>query len=390
MLPTAKDILNKKKKKSVKEELPIAKKKKKKKAKIKINKLVKKDKAEVEKKAQEVLKIINKKFGPNTLVRASELDTADYGRLSTGNLAIDIAIGGGFKIGRVNSVSGVYSIGKSLLIYHTIALAQALGLVVMLEDVEGIFEPEWAALCGVDVGALLLCQPAGAEEALQIAIDCQKLDVDVVAIDSVEALEPTKEMDKEMEDSQQMAIKPKLLGEYLRKFTAFNNLRRREGRIPLTLLLVNQLREKPASYGDPEYEPGGRAIGFYSSIMLRLREGESIYLGNKVNKIIIGKRVRFKVQKNKTFRASQSGEYTIYFDKGGPVGPAQFDNAESAIVEGIRWRVITNGGSGNYSFGSYKVRGKEKLVALLRKDEDAVEFIKDSILEKLFGEGTNL
>ena len=102
------------------------------KSKIKINKIEKKNKEEVRKKAENVKEIINKKFGDNALVYASELDTTDYGRLSTGNLAIDIATGGGLKIGRVNSISGVYSSGKSLLAYHTIAYAQSLGLVCIL------------------------------------------------------------------------------------------------------------------------------------------------------------------------------------------------------------------------------------------------------------------
>jgi hypothetical protein len=124
--------------------------------------------------------------------------------------------------------------------------------------------------------------------------------------------------------------------------------------------------------------------------MLRLRQGENLFYGNKSNRIIIGKQVRGNVKKNKTFRASQTFEYDIYFDKGGAVPPAQFDNAESAIIEGIKWRVIKAKGS-YYSFGDYaKIQGKEKLVNLLRKDEEAVDYIRDAILEKLFKEGTNI
>jgi recombination protein RecA len=219
MMAKALDILNKKKSKKSEN-----KKETKKKSKIKITTLTKKDKKEAEKVTEEVLQMINKKFGQNAMIRAKDLDITDYGRISSGCFAIDIAIGGGFKIGRINSISGVYSIGKSLIAYHTIAYAQReLGLVCTLIDAEGVFDPYWAEKCGVDTEALLLSQPGGAEEALQIAIDCQKMGIDFAVVDSIEALEPTKEMDKEMDESQQMAIKPKIIGEYLRKFNAFNN-----------------------------------------------------------------------------------------------------------------------------------------------------------------------
>lgn len=193
-----------------------------------------------------------KKHGERSVIYASELLNLNYGRISTGNFALDVATGGGVPIGRVTSCSGEYSVGKSLVLYHTIAHAQRMGLRCQLEDVEGTYDPDWAEQCGIDNSKLLLVQPGGAEEALQIAVDSQRRKIDFIGIDSVEALAPAKEMEHEFEDTMQMGIKQKMLGEYLRKFTAINNLRRRYGNTPLTVFLINQLREKPTMFGNLE------------------------------------------------------------------------------------------------------------------------------------------
>lgn len=141
----------------------------------------------------------------------------------------------------------------------------------------------------------------------------------------------------------------------------------------------------------PEYEPGGRALGFYSSVMIRLRIGEiKFYKGKKTNGIVIGNDVNFKIHKNKTFRRGQSGTYTVYTDRGGPVPPGHFDNIESAIIDGIAWRVIETKAQGSYEFNGDKIRGKDNLVAYLRDNDEAIEYIKESIMEKLSKNKSNI
>lgn len=340
---------------------------------------------------------INKQFKDDVISIGSEVRIESYGRLPIGNFALDVATGGGIFVGGVISVSGAYSTGKTLNALHFVAQRQKEGRICLWVAVEP-FDAEWARQIGVDTDLLLVAEPSGAEEGLQVAIDCQwRDDVDVVVIDSVEALEPTKYRDKELEDSAQMGIKQRLIGEYLRKFRALNNLRKRRSRKnpsiqPLTLFLINQLREKPTMFGDPEYEPGGRALGYYSDIMIRLRHGQDIYYSRKHgvvydrkpnDGVVIGSTVKFRVHKNKTFRRAQTGEYDMFIDLGGPVEPGHFDNVKSAIMEGLTWNVIKTPSQGTYEINGIRIRGKEKLVETLREEPELVEYVRDAVVRKL-------
>ena len=95
----------------------------------------------------------------------------------------------------------------------------------------------------------------------------------------------------------------------------------------------------------PEYTPGGRAIEFYISVDLRLRRGDWISVGTGADKIIIGQVVKFKTNKNKTYKQQQTGEFDFYFDDSDRVPIAHIDNAKETVIEGIAWGVIERAGA---------------------------------------------
>lgn len=218
-----------------------------------------------------------KEFGANAIIKGEDLEKATYGRISTGSIALDLGLGGGVPIGRAIQISGAKSSGKSSTCDHIAKNAQTTnvswewverkvekgrevvtpqakaieGLTVAYLDLEGTKTINWSRdSIGVNTDEWLYAQPSGAEEALEMAHSMQKKGVNVIFIDSVDSLIPVKAYETELGESVQMGIKQKLIGDYLKKYTATNNKLAREGKLPCTLVLINQLREKIGAYGD--------------------------------------------------------------------------------------------------------------------------------------------
>ena len=85
---------------------------------------------------------------------------------------------------------------------------------------------------------LLVSQPDTGEQALEIAdMLIESGGVDIVVIDSVEALVPKAEIDGEMGQSH-VGLQARLMSQALRKLTASIN------KTQTTVIFINQIREK--------------------------------------------------------------------------------------------------------------------------------------------------
>ena len=119
-------------------------------------------------------------------------DRVEIDGISTGSLALDIALGGkGLPRGRIIEIYGHESSGKTSIALTTVANAQKAGGVAAYIDAEHALDPSWAKRLGVDLENLLVSQPNNAEEALRIAeMLISSNAVDIIVIDSVAALVP--------------------------------------------------------------------------------------------------------------------------------------------------------------------------------------------------------
>ena len=143
---------------------------------------------------------IEKEFGKGTIMRLGEQTHLDVPSISTGALALDIALGvGGLPRGRVVEVFGPESSGKTTLCLHVVANAQRAGGVGAFIDVEHALDPSYARRIGVNLEELLISQPDAGEDALNIAETLVRSNaVDVLVIDSVAALVPRAELEGQM------------------------------------------------------------------------------------------------------------------------------------------------------------------------------------------------
>ena len=233
---------------------------------------------------------IERQFGKGSVMKMSDRAAVSVGAVSTGSLALDLALGvGGLPRGRVVEVFGPESSGKTTLVYHVIAEAQRRGGICAFVDAEHAMDPTYAKRIGVNIDELLVSQPDTGEQALEIAeLLIRSGALDVVAVDSVAALTPKAEIEGEMGDSH-VGLQARLMSQALRKLAGTLN------RTDTICLFTNQLREKiGVMFGNPETTPGGRALKFYASLRLDIRRIETLKDGVEA----IGNRVRVKVAMN--------------------------------------------------------------------------------------------
>jgi recombination protein RecA len=321
----------------------------------------------------------NKKYGEGTVIKGSALKGLSIERVTTGSLAYDIMLGGGWPLNQWNEVIGNPSNGKTVMALKTIAANQALNpdyetLWIAAED----FVPDWAEKCGVDVDRVTVVQTNVMEHAYQIVVDA--LDaraMDAVIIDSLPALVPDSEAERAMEDLTP-GLGARLTGKMLRKSTKAQKRSLTEEDRPCLGIIINQWRSKiGVMFGDPRTTPGGQAKDYHYFTRVEVSRDEWI----EENKIRMGLSIKAKTLKNKTAPAYRVAAVDFYFSDvdGHPAG--NYDSVKEIFYVSMMYDVLAQGG-GYYSFRGERIndeKGKENALAVIRYDLDLQKSLKEEV-----------
>ncbi|MGI8650086.1 MAG: recombinase RecA [Rubrobacter sp.] len=311
---------------------------------------------------------IEKKFGKGAIMRMGERQVMKIPAISTGALALDLALGiGGVPRGRIVEIYGPESSGKTTLALHVIAEAQKTGGVAAFIDAEHALDPGYAQAIGVDLDELYFSQPDNGEQALEIADTLIRSGaLDVVVVDSVAALVPRAEIEGDIGDSH-VGLQARLMSQALRKLSGSLS------RSDTTAVFINQLREKiGVMFGSPETTSGGRALKFYASVRLDVRRVGSIKVGNDA----VGNQTKVTVRKNKVAPPFKVVEFDIMYGEG-------ISKEGSLLDVGIENGVVQKSGSW-FAYGDQRIgQGRENARKFLKENDDVRDSIVAEIHEKL-------
>lgn len=329
---------------------------------------------------EEIIKDANKKYGNDTLVRGDQINYRAIPRCTTGSLAFDVMLGGGWPLNQWNEIIGNESNGKTVMVLKTIAANQALNpdyqcLWVASEE----FVPDWAATLGVDLSRVTLATTNVMEEAYQIVIDT--LDaraVDAVVIDSLPALVPGEEDEKTMEQFA-VGLGARLTGKFMRKSSKAQKRSLVEEERNCLGLIINQWREKIGIvYGDPRTTPGGKAKNFHYFTRVEVARDEWL----EKDKQKVGLAIKARTLKNKTAPPQRMGVVDFYFEDSAPFRKGEYDSTKEIFSIAVANDLVERRGA-YYEYNGERWQGKEAVLASLREEVDLAATMRQEVMDAL-------
>ncbi|MDH3335964.1 MAG: recombinase RecA, partial [Rhodospirillaceae bacterium] len=314
-----------------------------------------KDSVDKNKALEAAVSQIERAFGKGSVMKLGQRETVDAEVISTGSLGLDIGLGiGGLPKGRIIEIYGPESSGKTTLALHVVAEAQKNGGTCAFIDAEHALDPSYAKKLGVNIDDLLISQPDGGEQALEITDTLVRSGaVDVLVVDSVAALVPRAELEGEMGDHH-VGLQARLMSQALRKLTAS------VARSNTMVIFINQIRMKiGVMFGNPETTTGGNALKFYSSMRLEIRRIGAI----KDREEIVGNQTRVKVVKNKLAPPFKMIEFDIMYGEG-------ISKMGELLDLGTKAGLVEKSGSW-YSYNSERIgQGRENSKQFMRDNPE--------------------
>ena len=316
-----------------------------------------------EKAIKSALVALEKRFGEKVVMKMSDANV-DAETFSSGRGDLDVALGGGYAVGKIIEIYAESGCGKTGLALEAIASVQGIGGTCAIIDSEHALNTEYCEQIGVSVDDLYISQPSYGEQAIEtIRALIDTGEIDLIVVDSVAAMIPRAELEGESGEVK-MGLQARMMSQGMKLISG------PASDAGCTILFVNQLRSTIAMYGPSLTTTGGKALKFYASQRLEIKSKGQIKEGDD----IIGFKQHIKVVKNKIAPPFKIVENEIVYG----VGVDKFTGmVELLVFEGI----ITKKGAFYYYGDTKLAQGIKKLRVAFDDNPDMVEKFQE-LLEK--------
>lgn len=331
--------------------------------------------------AMKVMANINKRFGENTVVIGEQIRSSLIKRITTGSTTFDYVLGGGFPSNQWNELIGEPSHGKTAIALKAIAANQTKNpdhTTVWVAAEQWV--PEYAEMCGVDTGRVIVVETNIMEEAYDAVIAfAESKAVDAIVIDSLPALVPSPEAEKNM-DEMTVGRGALLTNKFFRVVGQAMKRSLIEDERPVLGIIINQYRMKiGVMHGDPRTTPGGEGKNYAFFTRAEVRRDEWIEAGTGVNKVRVGQRIKIRTIKNKTAPPQRVAYVDFYFQEHSIFSAGDYDTAKEVASMAIVKDVVDRKGGWVY-YGERKWQGLESFANSVREEVDLFEELRDKVL----------
>ena len=292
-------------------------------------------------------------------------------KLPFDNQFLDKLTNGGLPIGKQTLIYGESHVGKTFLLQMIFKAAQARDKKAIFIDADKGFEPEWWQAVGVDIDKLIVAQPNTGEQAFDLVHELMQQDYDLIAIDSLDLLVPTVELENTMED-QTMGLQARMNATGLRKSKKYNT--------KTVFICTNHVRNGMGRFAQMSL-PGGKAQEEMSSVMLWVARGgaikESEVTAGGDDKKKVGFKMRVTIEKDKINGALYEKTEIPFMYAGGTI-----DVVGGVVELLVENELIEHKGPYFTLYNGDKMLGKLNVKKYLAEHPDVLEEYKKKLAQQ--------
>ena len=343
--------------------------------------MAKVEKTQLDKDMAAALSLIHKQFGEDSMLTFDDTTAIKkIDTVSTGSLNLDVALGvGGLPMGRINTIYGESSSGKSTIALQLVANAQKQGYLCAYLDSEHAIDLGYAQALGVDLKHLLFAQPDDGVACFQIAEALLKQGlVKVIVFDSVSTMISIQDREGEMGDNF-IGRQAKMMSDGLKRITPL------AAKTGCMCFFISQTRKNiGVMYGDTDVMSGGESLKFYSTVIMKIWKKQSPTT-EKVNgeEVATSVETTVKVVKNKVAPPFRTAKFIIRYGKGVSQEEEVFDLA-------VKFGILEKAGAWVRYKGENIAQGKEKAMIWLKEDPERMQHFKETVLSYVTGKNEEM